>query len=266
MKRPAFRAIARFALALCWTSLKANVAQPRAFTLQVLFMAANNLLYFVFWVFLFQRVPSIRGYALGDVAVMFGVVATGFGIAVSLGGGVLRLARLIDDGDLDPLLTQPKPTLLYAVGMRSHASGLGDVASGLGLIVCSGVVPLARAPLLALAVLASALSFIACAVLFFSVAFWVKKSEALTRQWFDLVIAFSSYPEPLFGGVLKLVLFTLIPAGLVGYVPVATVREPSLLGIALLVVTPPAYLGVAAGVFNRGLRRYASGSRFGVWA
>jgi ABC-2 type transport system permease protein len=229
-------------------------------------MAANNLLYFVFWLLLFERVPSIRGYALGDVAVMFGVVATGFGIAVSLGGGVLRLSKLIDDGDLDPLLTQPKPTLLYAVGMRSHASGLGDFASGVGLIVCSGVVPLTRAPLVTLAVLASALMFVACGILFFSVAFWIKKSEALTRQWFDLVIAFASYPEPLFGGALKLALFTLIPAGLVGYVPVAAVREPSLLGIGLLVSAPPAYLTLSAWVFGRGLRRYASGSRFGVFA
>jgi ABC-2 type transport system permease protein len=266
MSKSSLASLTRFAAALFLTSFKAAAAQRRAFVLQALFMAINNLVYFTFWWLLFQRVRSIRGFLLGDVAALFGVSAAGFGLAVTVGGGLFRLGRMIDDGELDPLLTQPKPTLLYALGIRSQASGLGDLVSGIGLLLASGVVPWTRAPLVLVAVTASALTVLASGIIFYSLSFWLKKSEALSRQLFEFLITFSVYPEPLFGGALRVVLYTLIPAGLTSYVPLAALRQPSLATLAVLLAAPPAYLGLAAWVFRRGLRRYSSGSRFGVFA
>jgi ABC-type uncharacterized transport system permease subunit len=78
----------------------------------------------------------------------------------------------------------------------------------------------------------------------------------------EILITFSLYPEPLFGGVLRLALFTVLPAGFVGYLPVRVVHAPSVPLVCLLVLGASAYLGLAALMFERGLRRYASGSRF----
>jgi len=66
----------------------------------------------------------------------------------------------------------------------------------------------------------------------------------------------------LFGGALRLVLFTALPAGFVGYLPVRIVHEASFANVALLVVAATAYMALASLIFDRGLRRYASGSRF----
>jgi viologen exporter family transport system permease protein len=79
------------------------------------------------------------------------------------------------------------------------------------------------------------------------------------------VITFSLYPEPLFGGVLRLVLFTLIPAAWVGYVPADLARHASASQLLLLASAAAGYLAFAAVMFQRGLRRYASGSRFAVF-
>jgi ABC-2 type transport system permease protein len=79
---------------------------------------------------------------------------------------------------------------------------------------------------------------------------------------FDSVIMFSLYPEPLFGGAMRFVLFTLVPAGFVGYWPARLVRSPSILGAAELVAVAGAYVLTAAWVFARGLRTYCGGSRF----
>jgi len=51
---------------------------------------------------------------------------------------------------------------------------------------------------------ASALILVACGVVFFS--------PVATQLW-ELLVTFSLYPEPLFGGALRLVLFTVLPAG-----------------------------------------------------
>jgi len=146
--------------------------------------------------------------------------------------------------------------------MRSHPAGIGDALSGAFLIAASGYVTWRSVPLLMVAIGASAVIFLATGVLFFSCAFWLARVESIARQMWELLITFSLYPEPLFGGVLRLALFTILPAGLVGYLPVAVVRTPSTPQVCLLVAGAAGYFALAVLVFNRGLRRYASGSRF----
>ena len=255
----------RFGVALLVMNLKASWAQRLAFAMQVGFMALNNAVFFVFWWALLHRVDQIRGWRLADMQVLFGVVAAGFGLAVTVAGGVRYLARFIDDGELDTLLTQPRSVLAYALGLRMQPSGIGDALSGIAFIVWSHQVTWRSWPIVALAVLGSAVIFVACGVVFFSAAFWLGSIDAVARQTWDLLITFSLYPEPLFGGALRLVLFTLLPAGFVGYVPARLVSHPSAIGAIALVAASAAYLGVAVAVFNRGLRRYSSGSRFGTF-
>jgi len=254
-----------FARALVATNVKGALALRGAFVLQVVFMALNNFTFFVFWWVLMRRVTTLRGWQIGDIQVLFGIVAAAFGLAVTVAGGVRHLGRFIDEGDLDTLLTQPRSVLVYALGIRSQPSGFGDLISGAIFIAWSGQVSWRTLPVVVAAVVASALIFVACGVLFFSLAFWLGKVESAARQIWELLITFSLYPEPLFGGLIRLALFTVLPAGFVGYLPVRLVHEPSLLHAAVLSGGAAAYLALAVLVFDRGLRRYASGSRFSTF-
>jgi len=251
-----------FTRALVTTNLKAALALRSAFVIQVVFMALNNLTFFVFWWVLMGRVTTIRGWALGDIQLLFGLVAASFGLTITVAGGVRHLARFIEDGDLDTLLTRPQSVLVHALGMRAQPSGFGDLISGLIFIAWSGQVSWRTAPIVIVVIVASAVIFVACGVVFFSLAFWLGRVESLATQLWELLITFSLYPEPLFGGALRLVLFTVLPAGFVGYVPVRILHAPSLTNVAILVSAAIVYVCVAAWLFDRGLRRYASGSRF----
>jgi ABC-2 type transport system permease protein len=214
---------------------------------------------------LMRRVPSLRGWRLADIQLLFGIVAAAFGLTVTLAGGVRYLGRLIDEGELDTLLTQPRSVLVHALGMRLQPSGFGDVLSGLIFIAWSGQVTWRAVPVLLVAITASALVFVACGIVFFSLAFWFGKVESVARQLWDLLVTFSLYPEPLFGGMLRLALFTVLPAGFVGYLPARVVHAPSVADIAALVIGASGYLAAAVWVFDRGLRRYTSGSRFSTF-
>jgi len=253
-----------FAGALVATNVKASAARRGAFAMQVVFMVLNNATFFVFWWALMRRVPVIRGWRLADVQVLFGIVAAGFGLAVTLAGGVRHLARFIEDGELDTLLTQPKPVLLYALGLRLQPSGFGDVLSGAAFIVLSGRVSWRAAPVVLLAIAASAMVMLASGIVFQSLAFWAGNVDTAARQLWELLITFALYPEPLFGGAVRLVLFTVLPAGFVGYVPARLAERPSAPLAALVVFSAAVYLLLATLVFGWGLKRYASGSRFGV--
>ena len=252
----------KFARALVATNLKAALALRGAFVLQAAFMALNNFTFFVFWWALMRHVTTLRGWQLADIQVLFGIVAASFGLTVTLAGGVRHLGRFIEDGDLDTLLTQPKSVLVHALGLRSQPSGFGDLLSGLIFIAWSGQVSWRSLPIVAAAVAASAIVFVATGIAFFSLAFWFGKVESVARQLWELLITFALYPEPLFGGMLRLVLFTVLPAGFVGYLPARVVRAASVADVALLATGSAMYLVLAVLMFDRGLRRYASGSRF----
>jgi ABC-2 type transport system permease protein len=251
-----------FARALFVTNLRAALALRGAFVIQALFMLVNNLTFFVVWWVLLRRVPDLRGWRLSDISMLFGITATSFGLVVTVAGGVRHLGRAIEEGELDTLLTQPKPPLLYALGMRSNASGVGDMVSGVLFLAMSGHLTLMSAPLVVVLILASAATFLGCGIVFHCLPFWLGRTEAVSRQLWELTITFAIYPEPLFGGVLRLLLFTAIPAGFVSYLPARMLRDPSPVMLAAALGGALVHVAVAVWVFDRGVRRYTSGSRF----
>jgi ABC-2 type transport system permease protein len=149
--------------------------------------------------------------------------------------------------------------------MRSQASGFGDILSGIAFIAWSGEVSWRALPMVAAAIVGSAMVCLSSGVLFFSLAFWLGRAETIARQLWEMVVMFSLYPEPLFGGMVRLALFTLLPAGFVGYVPARVAEHPSMSGLLLLTAAVAVYATAAVAMFERGLRRYASGSRFGTF-
>jgi ABC-2 type transport system permease protein len=256
--------IMRFAIALFRINLQAAFALRGAFWLQAGLMLVNNLLFFVFWWVLFERFEEIRGWRIGDVAVLYGVTAAGYGLAAILAGGVQDLARRIEGGELDPMLTLPRSVLVQAAGARTRPDGWGDVASGIILVAMSGHlhgIAWVTAPL---SMVCAGVVFAAAGVVLHSGAFWLGAIEGLARQVYDLMLTFAVYPPTLFGWQLKLLFFTVLPAGFVGHLPAELVRSFDLGTLLVLVAGTIAWAALAWWLFERGLRHYASGSRFGV--
>jgi ABC-2 type transport system permease protein len=251
----------RFLGALTATNLKASMALRGAFWAQVIFMALNNLIFFVMWWIFFDRFKEIE-----DMAAIYGMVAGAFGLAMIFVAGARELARYIAEGDLDSFLTQPKSALLQSVASRSNASGWGDVVSGFVLLYLSGYFGVAEVLWGAVGMACGATVFLATMVIVHSMAFWLGHVGALARQVSEFLIIFSAYPKTIFSGALKFLLFTALPAGFVSYLPVELVRGFSLPTLAAVVGGALLYSALAIAVFAAGLRRYESGSRFGVRA
>jgi ABC-2 type transport system permease protein len=252
----------RFLGALLLTNLKASVALRGAFWARAILMALNNGIVLVLWLLFFARYGSVRGWGAGDTVAIYAVCASAFGLAVVLGHGVNDLARRISDGGLDAFLTQPKDVLLQCVASRSEASGWGDIGSGIVLFAVAGHLAPATLPVCIVTAVSGAAIFLASAVLFHSLAFWLGDTTTVSRQAWHFLILFSLYPSTIFGGWLKLLLFTALPAGFIGYLPVDLLHRFSWGTLLAVVGASVAYVAVAALVFRLGLRRYQSGSRF----
>jgi ABC-2 type transport system permease protein len=254
----------RFARALVAMNLRSSLALRGAFWLQAAFMLLNNLAFFSIWWLLFERYPEIGGWRLHDVGTLFGVVASGYGASVVFAGGVRDLGRAIREGELDSCLVQPKPVLLSAVASRTVASGWGDLATGALMLGLSGALAPGAIVPTGLAVASSACVFTASGVLLQSLAFWLDGMETFARQISEFTLTFSLYPRPLFAGELAFLLYTVLPAGFVGFLPAELVRAPSLGLAAAALGASIGWTLLALFVFGRGLARYASGNRIGA--
>ncbi len=254
----------RFLRALLATNLKASFALRGAFWLQVVFMAMNDVVWLAVWWIFFARFPEIGGWKLPDFMVLHGVLATAFGVVVVLAGGVRELARSIHEGDLDVFLTQPKPVLLHVVASKTRASGWGDVAYGILVIALSGRAGAGAILPALVGIVCSATVFLSTGILVHSLAFWLGSIQTVARQAWDFLIVFAGYPDTIFSGALRLVLYTLIPAAFVSWFPSSLVRDFSWPGLGMAVAGAFLYGAVSLLVFHRGLIRYASGNRLSV--
>jgi ABC-2 type transport system permease protein len=198
------------------------------------------------------------------MAALYGSIAAAFGLCVVMAGGARTLARSIVEGRLDAVLVQPKDALLHVTASQMRPSGFGDVVSGLGLVAFSGYLQPSSIANTLVAIVLGAIVLSATAILLQSLAFWFGHVEGLARQVWEFVIAFSSYPETISVGLLKVVLFTVVPAGFAAYLPVGLIREFSWTGLAMAAGGAALYATLAFVVFRLGLRRYESGNRFGA--
>jgi len=247
-------------VALWKANLLAAMEYRVSFVSQIVGMMLNNAVYFLFWVIFFNRFQSVRGWELRDMFLLFGIVASGFGLGVYLFGNAFSLADTIAGGRLDYYLSLPRPVLLHALASRSVSSGLGDFTYGLISFALAGrFSPGALARFVGATILATVV-FVAFLVLVQSLAFWMGNATMLAQQATNALITFAMYPITLFDGTAKLLLFTVIPAAFIGAVPAELVRQFTWPTFAALLAGAAGFLALALFAFHRGLRRYESGS------
>jgi ABC-2 type transport system permease protein len=251
----------RFARALFGLNLRAALEYRASFITGIGFMAVNDAMWIVFWFLFFSRFPVVKGWELRDIATMWAVVATGFGIATGVFGNCRPLgARVIAEGKLDYHLSVPKNPLLHFLLGSIAVPALGDVLFGVGAFAVLVRPDPAQAALFVLLSLTTAVIFVSVGLLVNSLAFYAGNSEALGMQIQNAVITFSTYPLDLFSAGVKVVLFAAVPAGFLSYLPVQVLREFNPAFLAAIVCFTATIATVAVAAFYQGLRRYESGS------
>jgi ABC-2 type transport system permease protein len=249
-------------LAVAYTRLNFNaqLEYRGAFISQVAAMFINDGVWVVFWALFFTRFPVLGGWSINDVITIWAITAGGFGLAYAIFGNALGLASVIALGQLDVWMLYPRALLPHLLLGRMTATAWGDALFGF-LVYIGFVHPdLARLLLFTGLTMSVAMLFVGFGVLAGSLSFFLGNASALAEQWRFALITFSTYPSVLFQGVVKIVLYTLIPAGFVSYVPLDALHSLSLGDTALAVAGSVAVLLAGVAVFYYGLRRYESGN------
>ena len=254
----------KFLLAVWQANLLSAMEYRVAFISQVIGMILNDFMYFMIWIIFFDRFKDVRGWGVTDMYITYGVLASSFGLVSLLFGNAFTLSESINNGRLDYYLSLPRPVLLHTVSSRMISSGMGDFTYGFISYALSGQYTWDGFLRFLLATLLAAVVFVSFLILVQSLAFWFGIISSLTSFMINAMVTFGIYPTTLFDSYAKLILFTVIPAALMGTVPAEFIAQFSWQSLAELLAGAVIFLFLSVTVFYTGLKRYESGSAIQV--
>lgn len=249
--------------------VRSALAYPASFVLMALAAFAVTGLDFVVILLMFSRVDALGGYGLGEIAFLYGISSTAFGLCDLLLGSMRRLGERVRDGTFDTLLVRPAPALVQIAADQFSLNRLGRIAQGLfvlgyGLFAVDvqwSVVKVAAVPFMVLSGAGIfAAVYVAGAAFQFLALDGAEVENAFTYGGQTML----QYPPTLFTtDVLRAVTFVL-PLSFVNWVPAAHVLgRPLPLGLpGWCALLPPVVavvcLSLAALAWRAGLRSYRS--------
>src|SRR5436309_13692545 len=254
----------RFMGAYVVANVQAAMEYRISFWVQIFTMVANDSLWLFFWVSYFRLYPLVHGWQNTDIVVIWAVAACGFGISMGFFGNARSLATLIMNGGLDAYLGMPRYALLHVCVSASDPTAWGDILFSVGAYLLFLHPDVLHLDLFVLLTLMGSLIFTSFFVIFGCLAFFIGNTEGLAQQLAGTLVSFSTYPMSIFNGAVRLLLFTVIPAGFISFVPLQLLHQftwPLLLGMTGFTVLIGAF---AAGTFQFGLQRYESGNLLGM--
>lgn len=244
-------------------SVKYNIMREMVnhvtFLTNVIFMVLNNAAFIVQWMVLFHLKEGIGGYGLSDILVLWGLASSTFGLSHIFFHRAYDLPQLIMDGKLDSFLVQPKNVLLSVISSATSTSAIGDLIYGY-LIIC--IFKLSFINLLLFTVLSVTGAFImtSFAVIAGSISFWIVRGDVIASNLNNSALYFSTYPEGIFKGAARLILYTVIPVGFINYLPLKIILRFNLASFLIIIAFTVFIITMAFIIFYKGLKRYSSSS------
>lgn len=256
--------VAKSYLKLLWIFLKFNLSAAMeyrvSFIVQVVGMMLNNASFIFFWWIIFEKIPNIAGYTMKDVMFLWALSSSTFGLAFVLFGNINRVTNIIVNGELDTYLLQPRDVYFTMLSTHSKTSAWGDFFYGIILfVIIYGFSP-EKLILFGLFTILGSLVFGTTLVIFHSLTFYIGNASGIANAVFEFMITFTLYPEGIYKGAVKWIIYTILPAGFIVFLPYNIMQAFNWGSFGILVIFDILYIILGYLIFNRGLKNYESGN------
>ena len=228
-----------------------------AFFMNVIMMILNNATFIIQWGILYSLKDNVGGYTFKQVLLIWGMAAGSYGLSRFFFKKAFELSDIINTGKLDSFLVQPKNVLLSVITTDVTPSALGDIVYGYIMLFIFGFT-IPRFFLYTLFIICGGFITVAISVIFSSLSFWFSKTDIITDTINSLMINFGTYPDGIFEGLAKGLLYTLIPVGFVVFVPVRTITQFNIYSFLIIILVTIFLVTLAFIIFNKGLKKYSS--------
>jgi len=239
-----------------WLATRNQLLHPKSALLTFFFSTLNTLTLYVLWLLLFDRFPRIGRADLSDISFLFGMATAVVGLTTYLCGGIFELPYLIRTRNLDLLLLNPKRVLTCLLPRQSLLGGVATALSSIVFFAVSEYVSWSDIPFIVLCIANGLIVFTSVILWTSSITFWLPSGSEISRYFEQFMMTFLLFSETWFSKPVRLLLYTLIPVGLISYWPLSIIKEPSLKQMALITVASGGFFLVSLLIFSLGLRRY----------
>lgn len=241
-------------------NLKKQAQYKTSFAMQIVMMILNNAFFLLQWIIVFNITKSIGGYGFKEIVVLFAICAGSYGVAHLFFNGAYKIGGLIYEGKLDVYLTQPKNVLLNVCSSSTSVSAIGDIIYCFIAFIIAGATwwwYLAVIPVLII----GALIYVGVVVCFQTLAFYIKRGNAIADMISSAITQFGAYPPVIFDTVSKVLLYTIIPCGFMYFIPMEYIFLSFNIWWVLGMVAFAIFVDALAFIlFKIGLKKYSSGN------
>ena len=238
-------------------ALMRELLNKTTFITNVIFMILNNASFIIQWVVVFSIKEDVGGYTLKQVLLLWGLAAMTYGVSHFFFKKSFSLAYTINNGKLDSFLVQPKNVLLSVITTDVEPSAIGDILYGYIILFIYGFT-FTRFILYTLFGILGGLTLTAVSVILNSLSFWFKKTDVIAETGNNLMTNFATYPDGIFKGAVKLLLYTIVPVGFVNYIPIQIIVEFNWYKLLIVIIFTLTIVLLSFLVFYRGLKHYSS--------
>lgn len=238
-------------------SLIREMLNKTTFFMNIVFMILNNASFIIQMLILFSLKENVGGYTFKQMLLLWGISASTYGVAHFFFENAFNLSDYINNGKLDAFLVQPKNVLISTITTDVKTSAIGDLLYGLIILFAYGIT-VNNFLLFILFSICGGLMLVSIAIILGSLSFWFRRSDIISDTGNSLMVNFSTYPDGIFKGLAKIILFTILPVGFVAYIPVHILSTFNLKLFLLVIGVTILLVSLAFFVFYKGLKRYSS--------
>ncbi|PLS80100.1 MAG: ABC transporter permease [Chloroflexi bacterium] len=250
--------------------IRSQMQYKVSFVLELLGFAVTTGLEFAVVVILFRRFPSVQGWSVVEVGVLYGLSSIAFGLAEMFGRGFdAPFETMMQRGAFDTVLLRPLDSFFQVFASELQLRRLGRTLQG-GLVLAYSFAQLsiqwtaAKLLLLPVTIISGTVIFGALLVMGATLCFWTIKTpeviNALTFGGQEL----TSYPLSIYNRSIRNVFLFVIPLAFVNYPAVLLLLErsdPFGLPAGAAWASPlvaAIFLGIARSFWQLGVSKYAS--------
>lgn len=233
------------------------------FISNIIFMILNDASFIIQWIILFSIRDEIGGYTIKEVLLIWGMAANTFAISHILFYKVFEMPQLIIDGKLDSFLVQPKNVFLSVITSDTSISAIGDLIYAYICLIIYGFT-IKNFILFIFFSITGAIIVTAFAGIVGSLCFWITKGDMLVDSLTSIMTNFATYPGTIFKGIIKIIIYTIIPVGIANYMPVDVILNFEIGKFLYIIFFTIIITILAFIIFNKGLKRYSSANLMGA--
>lgn len=215
---------------------------------------------------LVSSVPSIDGYDIYQIGMLFGITNMAVGIDHLLTDRLWTVAYWeVKTGKLDHMFLRPLPILFQVIASEVQLEALGEIIVAVALICLCGsnlniTGGLGAIFTVILGILCASIIISAFKVLIASLAFKFTRSGPLLQFIYNFS-GYTKYPMKIYPKIIQVILTFIIPLGLCLFFPFenlfAPAHNPLLLCISMLIFTI-LFTAICIFVWNKLVKKYES--------